>query len=456
MWSLCVGLVLAGSPGASAAEAFAKAQQWEELYLAFAAADPKAFSPKDQQRVAKRLAQGCDALLGSDAVMAYSLGEKSVAFHSVPSAVLCAARAAVASEQRTAADELLRQGLTRHPKDGPLSLERARLQLSEGDAEGALRSLSAVTGSSGLVKEAAELRGRARQLVAEQAQGRSRLAGDSAVPLNQGATTPPESSSEPRPVAPLRTNESLGYESGLDEEGRRTRQNAFFRFRFFSAQRDFGQRAEYEGRVQAALDEARVTARSVLGVSRESPVEVILYSKAEFALHHGPWAAAAIAGFYGGSAIRMNDSAEISQQTRGTLVHEYVHAVVDELCRFDARGVPRWLNEGLAEYVQWEFEGRRRPEGRTATALKQLAVQNRLPPLTSMRDDPLIASADPGLLYAYATLAVRSYVERYGMASLVALVKEVGQGASFERAFEARTGTDLARFEEGVRDEIAK
>lgn len=459
-------LVLSGAPTAASADAFAKAAQWEELYLAFAAVQPKGYAAKDQKRIATALLKGCEALLPADAVMAFSLGEKSVAFGSQASAVVCTAQAAIKTDQRSAADEVLRLGLKRHAKDGAIAVELARLMIEEKDGPGAVRVLSTVPKTSKAFGDAQTLMVSAQALVEEAASARAQLSGRTrkaaepevrSSPLvveTEGADDDDERPSNPRRPAPPKLGESRSYESSVDEEGRRTRQNAYFRFRYFNAQRDFGQRAEYEGRVQAALEESRLAARNVMGVARESAVDVILYSKAEFTMHHGPWAAAAIAGFYSGSAIRMNDSAEINPQNMATLVHEYVHAVVDELCQFDTRGLPKWANEGLAEYVEWEFVGRSRPEGRYHAYLKQLAAQKRLPSLSSMRDDPLIASSDPGMLYSYAAMAMRTYVQRYGMADLIGLLRDVGKGVPFEKAFGLHTSSDLARFEDGVRDEI--
>lgn len=459
-------LVLSGAPTAASADAFAKAAQWEELYLAFAAVQPKGYAAKDQKRIATALLKGCEALLPADAVMAFSLGEKSVAFGSQASAVVCTAQAAIKTDQRSAADEVLRLGLKRHAKDGAIAVELARLMIEEKDGPGAVRVLSSVPKTSKAFGDAQTLMVSAQALVEEAASARAQLSGRTSkaaepevrssplVVETEGADDDDERPSNPRRPAPPKLGESRSYESSVDEEGRRTRQNAYFRFRYFNAQRDFGQRAEYEGRVQAALEESRLAARNVMGVARESAVDVILYSKAEFTMHHGPWAAAAIAGFYSGSAIRMNDSAEINPQNMATLVHEYVHAVVDELCHFDTRGLPKWANEGLAEYVEWEFVGRSRPEGRYHAYLKQLAAQKRLPSLSSMRDDPLIASSDPGMLYSYAAMAMRTYVQRYGMADLIGLLRDVGKGVPFEKAFGLHTSSDLARFEDSVRDEI--
>ena len=459
-------LVLSGAPTAASADAFAKAAQWEELYLAFAAVQPKGYAAKDQKRIATALLKGCEALLPADAVMAFSLGEKSVAFGSQAPAVVCTAQAAIKTDQRSAADDVLRAGLKRHAKDGAIAVELARLMIEEKDGPGAVRVLSTVPKTSKAFGDAQTLMVSAQALVEEAASARAQLSGRTrkaaepdersspVVVETEGGDDDDERPSNPRRPAPPKLGESRSYESSVDEEGRRTRQNAYFRFRYFNAQRDFGQRAEYEGRVQAALEESRLAARNVMGVARESAVDVILYSKAEFTMHHGPWAAAAIAGFYSGSAIRMNDSAEINPQNMATLVHEYVHAVVDELCQFDTRGLPKWANEGLAEYVEWQFTGRSKPEGRYHAYLKQLAAQKRLPSLSSMRDDPLIASSDPGMLYSYAAMAMRTYVQRYGMADLVGLLRDVGKGVPFEKAFGLHTSSDLARFEDSVRDEI--
>lgn len=463
MFVSSLAVILAAAPTAQSADTFAKAQQWEELYLAFAAVSPKGYAAKDGKRIALALSKGCDALLSADAVMAYSLGEKSVAFVSEPAAVVCTAKAAIKTDQRSAADDTLRAGLKKHPKDGAISIELAKLMIDEKDGQGAVQVLSQVPKSSKLYSEAQTLLVSAKAMADESATARAELVAREKKP---SATTvqvepPPlvpegdDDDTPPSPRAPPRTTESRSYESSVDEEGRRIRQNAYFRFRYFNAQRDFGQRADYEGRVQAALEESRLAARNVMGVARESPVDVILYSKAEFTMHHGPWAAAAIAGFYSGSAIRMNDSAEINPRNQATLVHEYVHAVVDELCAFNTVGLPKWVNEGLAEYVEWEFTGRSRPEGRYDAYLRQLAAQNKLPSLSAMRDDPLISGADPGLLYSYAAMTMRSYVRRYGMPDLISLLRDVGKGARFEKAFAQHTSTDLAHFEESVRDEIA-
>ena len=84
-------------------------------------------------------------------------------------------------------------------------------------------------------------------------------------------------------------------------------------------------------RIVAALDEAHAHTRQVLGQARTSPVDVVLYTREEFRTHQGAALARVAAGLYASGAIRINDAAELTPQTKATLVHEYVHAVVDDL-----------------------------------------------------------------------------------------------------------------------------
>jgi hypothetical protein len=251
-----------------------------------------------------------------------------------------------------------------------------------------------------------------------------------------------------RGPAPLGAASSRSYESGVDDEGRRVRQNQYFRFRYFNAKRDFGQRADYEGRVQAALEDGRVQVERLLGAAREKPLDVILYSRQEFTLHHGPQAAAQIAGFYSADAIRMNDSAEINDRTRAVLVHEYVHAVMDELTSFTHASLPTWMHEGTAEYVEWRFQGQDGPTLAESKVVQQLAGRDQLPRLAELGMGPLIATRDPGLSYVVSALAVRLLIERRSMGELVELMKDCGRGAPFAQVLERRFGTTVERLDE--------
>lgn len=437
MLSALLALAVTAAPTGAQASSLAKSKQWEELYLAFAAANPEAASKKDRPVIAKALLEGCVALQGDDAVMAFSLGEKSVAFQASAEASFCTALTAKRSDQRGAAEEALLAGVKAYPKDGRFPLELGRLYVEDGQPGEAAAMLGRVPPKS---KEAAE----AKQLIAQIARESGQNVGGPKVAVQLGQP-PRDDAPEPQIVARAT---SRSYESSTDEGGRRVRQNQFFRFYYFNQKRDFGERAEYEGRVQGALDDARITAQRLLGVAREKPVDVILYSREEFRLHHGQQAAQAVAGFYSQDAIRMNDSAEINAQNRATLVHEYVHAVMDELLDFNGRAVPVWVHEGLAEYIEWRSEGSEGPPKRLATALQQQALQNALPSLAQLDQGPLIATRNPALAYAMSAVAMRLLAEKRGMREVVELLRDCGRGTPFSQALERRFGTTVERLDE--------
>lgn len=434
MLSAILGLALAAPPSAAQAVAFAQKKQWEELYLAFAAAKADGASKGDRAKIAKALAQGCLALEGDDPVMAFSLGDKSVEFEKSPDGLFCTAIAGKRAEQRGAAEDALRTGANTYKNDGRFALELGRLLHEDGQAGEAAAALGKIGKKQKEWAEANKL----LMLIAKSAPS----VGGEKVSLTEGGGGSGGGGMGPLPVG------SLSYESSEDGEGRRIRQNRYFRFRYFNAKRDFGQRAEYEGTVQAALEDARVQVKRILGEVREKPLDVILYSKEEFRLHHGPQFAQSVAGFYSADAIRMNDSAEINDGNRAVLVHEYVHAVMDELDSFNHAALPTWIHEGTAEYVEWRAQGQDGPPPGVMKQVRQLVLKDQVPHLAELQGGTLISTRNPGLSYLISALGVRLLIERRGLPELVELMKECGRGAPFAQVLERRFGTTVERLDE--------
>jgi hypothetical protein len=452
-------LLTAAPPPAAKADAMAASKQWEELYLAFAAAPVKEYSAADRPKVAAALAKGCVALETSDAVMAYSLGEKAAEFEPVADALVCIGRTGLKTDQKTASEKALRRGASAFPKDSRFPLELGRLALSEQDGEAAVLALSQVPKKSPQFKEADALLKKARALQADGKSAKSELAA-----IEKDLKQRQEAAAEGRPAAelkpnapgraPTKTTDSLSYESSVDGEGRRLRANTHFRFRYFNGQRDFGQRADYEGKVQGALEEARQASQRYLGQCRESPTDVILYSKEEFTMHHGAAMAANIAGFYSESAIRMNDTAEINAHNQATLVHEYVHAVVDEVCGFHAERLPTWTNEGLAEWTEWRYEGNDDGPRQVRKGLQKYAAAGRLPSLVEMTHGALANQDNPALRYAVSAATVGVMMKIGGPENFLGMMRDVGAGQKFEAVLKNRYDKDLQKLQEEVESEL--
>jgi hypothetical protein len=443
---IVLALIVAAAPSAAKAEGFVSAKQWEELYLGFAAAQPAEYAAAERRRISAALVKGCAALEEDDAVMAYSLGEKAVAFDPSAAALVCVGRAGTRTEQKSAAEAALKKGRSAFPNDPRFLLELGRLALSENDADAAAVALAAVPKNSAQGNEAQALLKRARALQHEEKSAKGTLSAMTReLQRKQDAAAGGE---------PGHTGASTSYESSVDGEGRRLRANSHFRFRYFNGQRDFGQRADYEGKVQAALEEARQAAQRLLGQARESPIDVILYSKAEFTMHHGAQAAQAIAGFYSESAIRMNDSAEITPHNQATLVHEYVHAVVDEVSGFHDERLPTWINEGLAEWTEWGYSGNDDGPVQVRKGLANAASNGGLPTLQEMSHGMLAQQANPALRYAFSATTVGVMMQTGGPGNFLGMIREVGEGQSFIAVLQKRYGRDLSRLQEDVESEL--
>ncbi len=436
---VCVSVVLGAAPTAATAQKLSRDGAWDELYLGFAKFKATAFSTRDRKAIGRALADGCRALQSAEPTLAVSLGEKAIEFDVTLPAVDCLATTATALQQPETVEGALRAGLKKFPSSSPLALRLGRFFFEEGDYAQALQALQRVAPTAPEFTEAAALRGRAETRLQE------RLGGGAQAP------TPPRR----EPMPGTGSSSPVVDEPRVDAEGRRIRAGRSFRFRYFNGQRDFGQRAEYEGRAAELLESAKLRAESLLGQKRTAPVDVILYSREEFALHHGSSVAQRVAGFYSDHAIRLNDSAELTEENRITLVHEFVHAIVDELASSHAERIPTWLNEGLAESVEWNARGGSGAPLGEATAVRGAAKARALPSLRDLDRGPLALQQNAGLAYAYSALAVRALISRSSMSDLLAHLAELGKGADFRKSFERHFGKTPEDFETDLGTELS-
>jgi tetratricopeptide (TPR) repeat protein len=109
-----------------------------------------------------------------------------------------------------------------------------------------------------------------------------------------------------------------------------------------------GETTESTGRmVLDALERSRASLVSQLGFEPEEPVIVILYPRRSYREMGGPhWSA----GLFDGK-IRMpvGGLSQVDQQIRDTLQHELVHAFIHAR---SGESAPRWLHEGVAQYME--------------------------------------------------------------------------------------------------------
>ena len=139
------------------------------------------------------------------------------------------------------------------------------------------------------------------------------------------------------------------------------------------------------------------------------------------------------------------------------IVHEYIHHVNKELRRSNPE-LPHWLNEGTAEYYQYELNdsGEDELEGKRAL-LKSLerahlaALSGDLPSLESI-DDEWVAIP---LNYSVSDMVVRFMIETFGSSSPFDTVREFEKANStIEEALLSTTGLTYQQFETGFREWI--
>jgi hypothetical protein len=126
---------------------------------------------------------------------------------------------------------------------------------------------------------------------------------------------------------------------------------------------------------------------------------------------------------------------------QGPIAHEYTHLVVDYMTKGN---YTRWLTEGIAQYLEREITG-------FAFAAQNVEGKDRLysfEQLTSEFDN----LPDQSLAYYQSLAAIDYYVERYGFATLVSLLEDLGRGISLNQAFVDSTGQSIENFEVQVQD----
>ena len=173
-------------------------------------------------------------------------------------------------------------------------------------------------------------------------------------------------------------------------------------------------------RVSDLLESIYWQVGGALGAYPKDIVTVVLYSKEQFrdVTQSPSWAG----GLYDGR-IRIPVAGRIDEtELRRVLTHELTHAVVYSLA---PRGVPQWLNEGLA--ILMERGGApppAAPVGETAPALNQLEGS-----FAKLSPDQARTA------YATSAAAAQALLDRAGPMVIFNLLTNLGNGMNFEDAF---------------------
>jgi hypothetical protein len=186
-------------------------------------------------------------------------------------------------------------------------------------------------------------------------------------------------------------------------------------------------------RVSEMLDAIYWQVGGALGAFPKDVVTVVLYSKEQFRdITQSPsWSG----GLYDGR-IRVPVAGKVDEkELRRVLAHEFTHAVVRSLA---PRGVPQWLNEGLAILMeQTGSPARPAPDGMAAPPLSQLEG-------SFARLSPEAART----AYVTSAAATQALLDRGGPMVIFNLLTNLGNGMTFEDAFERAALMSYREFKE--------
>src|SRR3954451_18750517 len=182
------------------------------------------------------------------------------------------------------------------------------------------------------------------------------------------------------------------------------------------------------------LDRAYWRIGQLLQTYPSDPIGVVLYTGEQFRdITRAPsWAAGAYDGVI---RVPMRVALDKREELDRVLSHEFTHALIRTLA---SRGVPAWLNEGLATALesgdlQWaEAQTRDRP------AVPLRVLQSGFGRFTG---------AQALMAYATSALAARRLLGEAGGSAVANLLRDLGEGVPFETAFLRRIQRSFAEFE---------
>ena len=187
------------------------------------------------------------------------------------------------------------------------------------------------------------------------------------------------------------------------------------------------------------LEAAYFRIGTALATFPEEVVTVVLYTQEQFRdITRSPaWAAAA---YDGRIRVPVRGALRRPGELDRVLAHELTHAFVRSIA---PRGVPTWLNEGLAVFFE--------PGGLDAARRLLARTSDRLPHDRLAAGFDRLSTASARLAYAQSAAVVERLIELAGTPAIVALLQDLARGNPFPAAFERRALVPFDTFVAGLR-----
>ncbi len=198
--------------------------------------------------------------------------------------------------------------------------------------------------------------------------------------------------------------------------------------------------AQLAERAVSVLENAYTQIGTVLYTYPTDVITVVLYTREQFRdITESPdWAGGA---FDGRIRVPVRGALQNQAEFERVLRHEFTHALIRSIA---PRGVPFWLDEGLAVHFEGSSLARRQQQVRDADTLLPLRRLER-----SFAD---LTAKEATLAYAESAVAVEALFDDAGAPAIVGLLADIGRGLAFAEAFERNILVPYADFQKKLQD----
>ena len=204
---------------------------------------------------------------------------------------------------------------------------------------------------------------------------------------------------------------------------------------FFTVQFEGAADAGMAAQALESLNKAYWRITDVFGVIPQKSIPVVLYTGAQFEdITRSPkWAAGAFDGII---RVPMAGAGDKGDDLDRVLAHEFTHALIRSIA---ARGLPTWLNEGLASALERDT---------LDWATSRMQKVSKPPKLDDLSGSfSKFSDRDAQVAYAASALAARRLLDEAGGPAIANLLRDLGDGVPFEEAFLHRIQKSVADFQ---------
>ncbi len=152
------------------------------------------------------------------------------------------------------------------------------------------------------------------------------------------------------------------------------------------------------------------------------------------------WGAAAAFPQRGLIAIKSPDKFNITKSLEELLIHEYAHLALAAKCGFYIP--PKWLNEGVSMYVSMEWAWSNN------LSMSRAAIFGQLLSLYEIEKMNRFSAGKANIAYSESYLAVKYFLDEYGINSFNILLRYIAQGEKLDKALSNSIGGNYKEFNE--------